>query len=172
MTATAHFIRVVKGYKMQLDAKVLNTVYLPGAHDAATIYKTLTDIAPSWGILDKVIAVVTDNATNMKAAVNLSQGKWLHVPYLAHTLNLLVKNSFESSLEITALLTTCRHIVTVFKTSTKAMSYLRDFARANPDCSIETIKQDVPTRWNSTLIYDTLNSKSWRSAWWRTQSCQ
>ena len=97
MTVTAHFIRVVKGYKMQLDAKVLNTVYLPGTHDAAAIYKTLTDIASSWGILDKVIAVVTDHAANMKAAVNLSQGKWLHVPCFAHTLNLLVKNSFESN---------------------------------------------------------------------------
>ncbi len=142
---------------MKLQSRVLNTFYFPGSHDGPAVYKELKKIADIWGISKKIVAVVSDNASVMRCAVQLSHteeggGKWLWIPCFAHTLNLLVRDSFKDNLEVYSLIKTCREIVTLFKQSAKAMSYLKNLAKNQPSIKIETLKQDVPTRWNSTLI--------------------
>lgn len=142
---------------MKLQSRVLNTFYFPGSHDATAVYSQLKKIAEIWGISKKIVAVVSDNASVMRNAVQLSHteeggGKWIWIPCFAHTLNLLVKDSFKGNLEVNSLIKNCREIVTLFKQSAKAMSYLKNLAKNDPTIKIETLKQDVPTRWNSTLI--------------------
>lgn len=158
---------------MKLNSRVLNTLNFPGTHDSKAIddllkegkttysMKTLYSLPfilklrfcckySSYRIFgQKIVAVVTENASNMKRVVEICG--WIHIPCFAHSLNLVVTGALQSNLEIHALLTNCRHAVTFFKQSPKSKSKLKQFAQNDQDCHIETLKQEVPTRWNCTL---------------------
>lgn len=71
MTVTVHFI--VNG---QLESRVLVTCPLIGSHTANNLSSKLETIASDWGITEKVVCVVTDNASNIVAAINLLTHKY------------------------------------------------------------------------------------------------
>ena len=66
---------------------MLTTTNLPKDHTAEYIADELKrmHITDEWNITEKVVAIVTDNAANIVAAVRLNG--WRHVPCFAHTLN-------------------------------------------------------------------------------------
>jgi hypothetical protein len=74
-----------------------------------------------------------------------------HLPCLAHTLNLTVKDAIKQNLEFINILTKCRDIVTYFKRSNKATSLLNDEQRRMGKKNPLKLKRDVDTRWNSTV---------------------
>ncbi|UYV73412.1 hypothetical protein LAZ67_10003097 [Cordylochernes scorpioides] len=93
----------------------------------------------------KTVAVVTDNAPNIKAAI-----KTLGLPHLscfAHSLNLVVQRSINESIK--SAVDKVKSIVQFFKQSSHAMAKLREM-QANLSTKPLKLKQDVPTRWNST----------------------
>lgn len=109
------------------------------------IAEMLLNSCSEWNIdIDKVSAVVTDNAASMIKAVDLAFGK-KHIPCFAHTLNLVAQNAMEHCSELRNLITKVKNIVTWFKQSNIASNELRKAT------SKETkLIQEVPTRWNST----------------------
>ena len=68
---------------------------------------------------------------------------------LAHTLQLVVHDGVLSQRAVLDVLSICRRIVGHFKHSSLACGSLRKI-QANLGLPIHTLKQDVPTRWNST----------------------
>lgn len=142
ITVTVHYVS--SNFKMM--ARVLNTSYLPVSHTSANIADHLKSIASKWNIENKIVAVVTDNAANMKEAVRLCG--WRNVNCFAHTLNLVVTDAIDRNPEFKLVLSSCRAVVTYFKQSPKANTKLKEMSVGN---SIKTLKQEVPTRWNSSL---------------------
>ena len=145
ITVTVHYVN----QKMKMISRVLNTTYMPQSHTAVNICAFLKEVAANWKITDKIVCVITDNAANMKEAVRLAG--WKNETCFAHTLNLAVKDAIALNPELEVVLAQCRSIVTFFKKSPKSYSYLKKLA-ASANLSVNTLKQEVATRWNSTVL--------------------
>ncbi|KAJ3632376.1 hypothetical protein MTP99_009388 [Tenebrio molitor] len=144
MTVTCHFLKEKK-----LVSTVLDTLQLAGTHNAENISTCLQDIIKTWKLDGKVLAVVTDNASNMLLACKII--KLEHLPCFAHTLNLTVEDGIKKTENLEELLKKCRDIVSYFKRSTKASDCLREEQRQRNEATLKVI-QDVSTRWNSTFL--------------------
>nr|CAH0112333.1 unnamed protein product [Daphnia galeata] len=88
--------------------RVLNTSFVPQAHTSENICAFLKEVANEWNIDEKIVAIVTDNASNMKLAVTL--GGWKHVSCFAHTLNLAVTDALKNNSELNGILARCRSL--------------------------------------------------------------
>uniref|UniRef100_A0A3Q2CC25 HAT C-terminal dimerisation domain-containing protein n=1 Tax=Cyprinodon variegatus TaxID=28743 RepID=A0A3Q2CC25_CYPVA len=145
LTVTSHIINE----HWQMEAYVLETSSFPGQHTAENICSQLTRIVEEWGIKDKIVAVVTDNGANMVAAVR--KAGWAHYPCFAHTLNLVVKDSFKAVPGLLEIQKKSSAIVSFFHHSTTAASKLKEIQKQQkfPE---KKLLQSVETRWNS-LFY-------------------
>ena len=144
ITVTCHFI----SESWQLLSFVLETFNLCVSHTAENIAAELLRIADEWNITEKVVAIVTDNAANMAAAVRITG--WKHIPCFAHTLNLIVQAALSADKATADLKKKCKDIVTFFHQSTKASDKLKEVQRQLGLPEAKLI-QDVETRWNSTF---------------------
>ncbi|XP_074603996.1 E3 SUMO-protein ligase ZBED1-like [Brevipalpus obovatus] len=108
------------------------------------------DMYNNTSYLVVTVACVTDNGANVKKAVCDLIGSSKHLPCYAHTLNLVVKNSIESSGNLGEVLKQVRSIVQYFKQSGPAADELR--RAQTDDGKVLKVKQDVETRWNSTYL--------------------
>lgn len=91
--------------------------------------------------------MVRDNARNVVAAMEV--GKFQHIPCLAHSLQLVVKDGCLDNTEICSITSICRRIVGHFKHSVNAYKLLRQ-SQELLGLPKHSIIQDEPTRWNST----------------------
>ncbi len=144
ITITCHFLTAAWGLK----SLVLDTFKFELSHTAEHIADALLKVAEKWDISSKVVAIVTDNASNIVAAVKITG--WIHVPCFAHTLNLVVSEAIKSDESISDLKKKCKQIVTYFHQSVKAMEKLKEV-----QCQLKLpehkLIQEVDTRWNSTF---------------------
>uniref|UniRef100_A0A182XQ07 BED-type domain-containing protein n=1 Tax=Anopheles quadriannulatus TaxID=34691 RepID=A0A182XQ07_ANOQN len=92
MAVTVHYIND----ESNLCSNLLECTEFPNKHTADNIAICLKNVAEKFKIHDKIQAVVTDNAANMKAGVR--QTKFTHLPCFAHTLNLIVQNAVQKSI--------------------------------------------------------------------------
>ena len=144
ITVTCHFI----SESWQMLSFVLETFNLCVSHTAENIAAELLRIADEWNITEKVVAIVTDNAANMVAAVRITG--WKHVPCFAHTPNLIVQAALSANKATADLKKKCKDIITFFNQSTKASDKLEEVQRQLGLPEAKLI-QDVETRWNSTF---------------------
>ncbi|KAJ8877088.1 hypothetical protein PR048_021540 [Dryococelus australis] len=93
------------------------------SHTAANLCDFITLALREWGIDNKVVAIVPDNGQNIVAGLEMSQ--FLHVPCLAHTFQLKVKDGFLNSKNISVLVATCRKLVGHLKHSALACKVLK-----------------------------------------------
>ncbi|XP_067678487.1 E3 SUMO-protein ligase ZBED1-like [Haliotis asinina] len=127
---------------------VLQTRVLNESHTAQNIADELQSAVQNWRVNTTVgfPPVTTDNAANITKAVNLCKSN-LHVPCLAHTLNLAVQKSLKVK-EVSHILGKMRKIVGFFHRSPPANQVLRDravlLALPNHDLIIDCV-----TCWNS-----------------------
>ncbi|UYV75882.1 hypothetical protein LAZ67_13001667 [Cordylochernes scorpioides] len=138
---TAHFI----DYTTKLNFILLECSEFPQKHTAENISSWILGVTKKFKLDFKTVAVVTDNAPNIKAAI-----KTLGLPHLsrfAHSLNLVVQRSINESIK--SAVDKVKSIVQFFKQSSRAMAKLREM-QANLSTKPLKLKQDVPTRWNST----------------------
>ncbi|XP_072400381.1 E3 SUMO-protein ligase ZBED1-like [Diabrotica undecimpunctata] len=142
ITVTGHFI-----FKSVLRAHVLSTRELPGLHTGENISLMLGDIFKHWKIENKIIAVVSDNGSNIKSAVS-NYLQIFHLPCVAHTLNLIVTKSLTDVAELNDILKKCRALVNHFKHSSLACDKLRSVQEQMGLPNLK-VKQEVVTRWNS-----------------------
>ena len=77
-----------------------------------TMYKA---VASTWEIDEKIIAMVIDNAANMRSAVRMTGYK--HIACTAHTLQLAIHDALDENEQLQVILVKCRAIVGHFKRS-------------------------------------------------------
>ena len=111
-------------YTWELKSLVLETFGFKKDHMAENIAASFQKIAEEWGISRKV-AMVTDNAANVVAAVR--DTGWIHVPCSAYALNLVVSEAIKAYTKIHQLRKSCRDIVSFFHHSVKASESWRRY---------------------------------------------
>jgi hypothetical protein len=139
LAVTAHFIS-----NGELQSALLDCACFQANHTAFSISEEVLNIVKNWGLEGKVVAIISDNAANMLSAARYLG--WKHIPCFAHILNLIVQNSLT---EVRDLQTRVKSIVEYFKRSSSANLKLKKFQGQG---NYPTLKQEVPTRWNSTFL--------------------
>lgn len=141
---TAHFPNNGK-----ISSITIGVVELDERHTATYLGEKLLTTCNEWDIqLNKVSAIVTDNAANICRAVCDVFGKEKQLSCFAHTLNLVPNNVLDESSNIKGLINKVKSIVTYFKQSVMAADELRKAQSINVPLKL---LQDVSTRWNSTF---------------------
>ena len=149
----------------ELTSRQLALKYIPNQHTGSYLSNEITSIIKEWKIEKKVINATIDGGSNVNLAVDL-------IPCidklrcLTHIMNLVTKKILNENgtVQILNIVKKCRNLVCVFKHSNflceqlkKVMEINRNAAKELQSCSndkelppVRKLKQDVPTRWNST----------------------
>lgn len=90
MAVTAHFI----DYDGKMSSVCLGCEHFDQRHTSDNLAAFLKKIAGEWKINNKIVAIVTDNASNISNAVR--QLHYRHVGCFAHSINLVVQHSLEN----------------------------------------------------------------------------
>lgn len=143
ISITASFISSdFKLYDILLDVK-----YLSYPHTAERIKDQINHLISEWNLTNKVVAIATDNGSNMVKAVRLIDGV-IRIPCTAHILQLIIKKGLEPA---TVLVLRAKRLIQFFM-SPKQMERLKDVQiELNYDNILGAIG-DVSTRWNSTYL--------------------
>ena len=145
MAVTCH--NIING---KLNWHLLQTTRLQERHTAEHLGAALSNCFEEWGLLGKVVVMVTDNGANIKKAVK--DCLFLeHHPCVAHTLNLCVNDGLKKLADIREVIEQSRKIVNFFKNSVLASDKLEQ-NQINAGLKPLKLKKDVVTRWNSQLI--------------------
>ncbi|GFS11238.1 zinc finger BED domain-containing protein [Elysia marginata] len=118
------------------------------SHTAVNIKDELEAVIHDWGLQEKVFAIVTDNASNMVAAVNLLKVR--HFPCYAQTLNLVINDMLKELPHLSALRKKVIGIVSHFHSSVKSFKQLEQAQRQQGADPLK-LTIEVETRWNSTF---------------------
>lgn len=140
VAVTAHYI----DDDTKMSSILIGCQHFTARHTAVEMSSLLIEQVNKWGLVNKITMIVSDNAANMVAAVRLCQ--WRHFPCFAHSINLIVQSGLE---EMKSILNKVKAIVEYFKRSTYALSRLNEI-QTRGGYSVLKLKQDCPTRWNST----------------------
>lgn len=140
LAVTVHFFN----NNAELKSFLLECIQFNDRHTADNLAQELRRIASDWEITNKVVAATSDNANNIKAAIKINN--WKQIPCFAHTLNLIVQTALK---QIKVTTTKIKQIVEVFKRSPLASERLKNMQKKLEE-QVLKLKQDVPTRWNST----------------------
>ncbi|XP_065177356.1 uncharacterized protein LOC135808138 [Sycon ciliatum] len=154
-TFTAHFL----DDNWDLQSVVLGTRPLDDRHTAVNIAAQLKEIVEEFGISERVVAIVHDEARNMVAASTLlqadSDSDVQGVVCAAHMLQTCLRHALDSSKPVQKLLAEGRRLVGHFHHSSHATAQLNaqqvSHAKENKLTLQQPLRlmQDVTTRWNS-----------------------
>ncbi|XP_065197184.1 zinc finger BED domain-containing protein 4-like [Sycon ciliatum] len=154
-TFTAHFL----DDNWDLQSVVLATRPLDDRHTAVNIAAQLKEIVEEFGISEKVVAIVHDEARNMVAASTLlqadSDSDVQGVVCAAHMLQTCLRHALDSSKPVQKLLAEGRRLVGHFHHSSHATAQLNaqqvSHAKENKLTLQQPLRlmQDVTTGWNS-----------------------
>lgn len=92
---------------------------------------------------------MSDNGANIKNANNQHLLRYHHL-CVAHTLNASMNEAISTNTELNNVLKTCKMIVGHFKHSTYANKKLKSYQNQMGLSQLK-VKQDISTRWNSSL---------------------
>ncbi|XP_065665445.1 uncharacterized protein LOC136086877 [Hydra vulgaris] len=163
ISETAHFI----SDKTNFISFCLGFAYLNGRHDADNLKEALLKIVEKFKDDDKIMSIVSDNASNVRNCLNSFKVCLNIQPIrcMGHVLQLVVKNVIDLVEEgekdssskfffIARTLTKCRKIVTSFNHSSQLNDLLEEIqTRQGVEKNhILHLIQDVKTRWHSTFL--------------------
>lgn len=94
MAVSAHFI----DHYFQLNSLLLECSQFVGNHTSINLSEALKRVAEEWNIKEKIVICISDNAANIKNAINLTG--WKHFGCYAHSLNLIVEVALKPVYEI------------------------------------------------------------------------
>lgn len=144
ITVTVHFF-----IGCHLKSYVLTTSDVPTNHSSQELAEIMTNIISEWKLVNKISAIVTDNASNMVKMCDLLGIR--HMPCFAHTLNLTIDDALEL-VEVQEIVEKCKIIVKFFKKSSVGWRALKlEQKEKNPNAPPLKLIQHVKTRWNSTF---------------------
>ncbi|XP_038141170.1 E3 SUMO-protein ligase ZBED1-like [Cyprinodon tularosa] len=141
---TAHFI----DNKWRLHSFALTIKKITTRHFAENVAEDFESVTEAWEITQKVTTIGTDSARTMIAA--MTQLTFQHMPCIAHMVQRTITVCLSDS-GFTATLARCRKIVGHFKHSPSNTEELHN-EQTQLGQDNEPLIQDVPTRWNSTLL--------------------
>ncbi|XP_011687394.1 PREDICTED: zinc finger BED domain-containing protein 1-like [Wasmannia auropunctata] len=142
---TAHFL-----YNEELDSVTIGVFKLDERHTSEYLSAKMKMICDDWLIdLSNVHAVVTDNASNITAAVRDLFGKNKQLPCFAHTVNLVPAKLCEKVSDLKDIIDKVKAIVTFFKHSVVAADEFRNAQNLNASNAPLKLIQEVSTRWSS-----------------------
>jgi len=141
MAVTAHFIDC----DGKMSSVCLGCEHFDQRHTSNNLAAFFKKIAGEWKINNKIVAIVTDNASNISNAVR--QLHYRHVGCFAHSINLVVQHSLEN---ISVIVAKVKKIVEFFKRSSNALVKLNS-TQTQMGLTTLKLKQDCVTRWNSTF---------------------
>lgn len=145
ISVTAHWL--TESFKKKFA--MLNASNFPGSHTGDAIRMKCYEMLDNWEIQkNQVHCFIVDNAANMKKA--MTDGGYTFIGCFAHTLQLVVHDGIISQRYVQDILVKCRRIVGHFKHSQLAFSRLNTI-QTTLNIPHHRLKQDVVTRWNSTL---------------------
>ena len=145
LSLTAHWISDT----FQRTNVMLNASRIDGSHTGAYIAQKIKEILESWFISTyRVHVILRDNGSNMVRA--MKDASLPDLGCFAHTLQLVVHDGVLSQRAVIDIIAICRKVVGHFKHSSLAYSRLREIQK-KLSLPQHRLKQDEPTRWNSTL---------------------
>ncbi|CAH0560579.1 unnamed protein product [Brassicogethes aeneus] len=116
LALTVHFINE----NCELRTFLLDCFKYNERHTAENLAAETKRVLIEWGVYEKIVALVTDNAANMSATARL--GGWKHLPCFAHSINLVVLAGLK---EIHDTHVKVKGIVEFFKRSPQSAEKLR-----------------------------------------------
>lgn len=96
-SVTAHYI-VEEENNVFLSSDLLGCISYTERHTAENISNKLKETMDQWGLTNKIAAVVSDNAANMKAAIRI--GGWRFWGCFAHLINLVAQSGIKEIKEV------------------------------------------------------------------------
>ena len=153
ISLTAHFVD--KFWCVQ--KRILNFCFMAPPHTGIHFSSHVFNLLKEWGIQKKIFSLTLDNASNNDVFAEnlkwelelLSEGDFFRVRCCAHILNLIVQDGLK---EIDDAVIKVRETVKYCKGSqTRKQKFLSCVAHVELE-SGKGLKQDVPTRWNSTYL--------------------
>lgn len=148
---TVHFLKT----ETLLTKGTIGVIPLEDNHTSDYIRNELLSVFQNFKIdLPKIMAIVTDSASNMINAVNsIFSNNKKHIPCMAHKLAHVVPKSIQKTFEMQEIINKIKAIVTVVRKSVVLSDELTRLQKRDgkSEGSILKLKQDVPTRWNSTF---------------------
>lgn len=157
MTLTAHFITA----DWVLHKKLLNFSYLPSPHTGITISDKIYKMLCDWNLESKLFSITLDNAASndsfvaiLRTQLNLrnallNKGEFFHIRCCAHILNLIVQEGLK---ELDEAVVKIRESVKYIKGSQGRKEKFRECISQVALEKKRGLRQDVPTRWNSTYL--------------------
>lgn len=139
----------------KIKSPVLETKFLEERHYADYLADQMNESIRDWEIEDRVVAIVHDNASNIKNIGSIIDRKYLDVPCAAHTLQICINNAMGtnkiSNNSISKAISAASRLVSHFHHSTVASNELlrRQKAMNGEDETAYKLIQSVKTRWNS-----------------------
>ena len=134
---TCHFVN-----NYELQSINIGVTELHDNHTSENLKKWILEIVEAWLInIQSIVALVSDNAANIKKALKDAFGEDKYLDCLAHTSNLVPSNILSSE-DLKPILVKVKDIVRFFKQSNNASDKLRELTK-------ERLIQSVETRWNS-----------------------
>ena len=128
---------------------------MEGSHTGVNICNKFMEVLEAWQLTDKVLGVVTDNATNndtfvreLSLRIPSFEPNDHHFRCVAHVLNLVVQKAVDYE-PVKVALAKLRRIIVYIRASPQREQLLKD-AVAEDESYIK-LQVDCCTRWNSTL---------------------
>ena len=148
-----HSMMSLTAYRVEQDFTKMSAVFcvkeMEGSHTGSAICAKFCSMLSEWGIeKHSTRLVLRDNAANMEKAMR--DAAITSYGCFAHSLQLVVNDGALVQRCVNELFAVCRRIVGHFKRSTLAYGKLKEIQK-NLGLPQHNLKQDEPTRWNSSL---------------------
>ena len=162
MTVTVHY----HDSDWSLHDFVLETTAFPDRHTGINISSKLVEVAEWWGIVNKIVAIVHDQASNIELSMNILEDEhgWTScsLQCMAHCLQLCLNAGF-SIPQIERLISASNKLVSHFHHSCVATTALKDRQeQMNISTQSKKLITSCATRWNSLyMMFDRLLKLHW-----------
>ncbi|KAK9995452.1 hypothetical protein SO802_020138 [Lithocarpus litseifolius] len=157
MCVTAHFTDA----NWVLQKRVLNFCHLPPPHNGVSLFEKVYKLLSMWSIENKIFCVTLDNASSNDVSIDMLRtqlinkkalvcnGEFFHLRCCAHILNLVVQDGLK---EIDIVVQKIRESIKYVRGSQgRKKSFYESVKQMDLDGK-KGLRQDVPTRWNSTFL--------------------